>query len=84
LTEHASKLDAQTKADVEKALSEARDIKDSDDIDMLKAKSSALSEASLKIGQAIYGKQSADASSEEEKKGGDDDNTVEADFKEKK
>merc|ERR1712238_68217 len=48
-----------------------------------KAKLEALTQASLKIGQAIYGQQGGDAGAEggEEKK--DDDNTVDADFKEK-
>jgi len=83
LTEHGSKLDAETKTVVEKALSEAKEIKDSDDLDNIKSKTSALSDASLKIGQAIYGKQTTDTPSEDEKKE-EDDNTVEADFKEKK
>ncbi len=47
----------------------------------LKAKTQALRNASLKIGQAIYGKQQQQTNTDEEKK--DDDNTVDADFKEK-
>lgn len=76
LTDNADKLDADTKAEIEKAIAEAKEVKDSEDLDTLTAKKDALNQASLKIGQAIYGQQSQ---SPEEK----DDNTVDADFKEK-
>lgn len=76
LTDNADKLDADTKAEIEKAIAEAKEVKDSEDLDTLTAKKDALNQASLKIGQAIYGQQSQ---SSEEK----DDNTVDADFKEK-
>lgn len=76
LTDNAEKLDADTKAEIEKAIAEAKEVKDSDDLDALTSKKDALNQASLKIGQAIYGQQSQ---STEEK----DDNTVDADFKEK-
>ncbi len=82
LDEHGDKLDAEVKAEIEKAIAEAKEVKDSDDLDTVKGKVEALNKASLKIGQAIYGKQgSGDAAPEEEKK--DDDNTVDAEFKEK-
>lgn len=82
LDEHGDKLDAEVKAEVEKAIAEAKEVKDSDDLETVKGKVEALNKASLKIGQAIYGKQeSGDAAPEEEKK--DDDNTVDAEFKEK-
>jgi molecular chaperone DnaK len=77
LTDNADKLDADTKAEVEKAIAEAKEVKDGDDVDAIVAKRDALSQASLKIGQAIYGQQQAGG---EEKK---DDNTVDADFTEK-
>jgi molecular chaperone DnaK len=56
ITEHADKLDEATKAEVQKALDEAKAIQSSDDVDQLKAKKEALSQASMKIGQAIYAK----------------------------
>jgi molecular chaperone DnaK len=80
LTDNAEKLDEATKTEVQKAISEAKEAKDSDDLETITAKKNALSQASLKIGQAIYGQSTA--SEEEEKK--EDDNTVDADFKEKK
>ena len=76
LTENAEKLDADTKTEIEKAIAEAKEVKDSDDLEALTAKKDALNQASQKIGQAIYGQQSQGT---EEK----DDNTVDADFKEK-
>mmetsp|Transcript_45658 Transcript_45658/g.67368 ORF Transcript_45658/g.67368 Transcript_45658/m.67368 type:complete len:682 (+) Transcript_45658:116-2161(+) len=81
LTDHAEKLDDETKAEVEKAIEEAKGVKDSEDLDELKAKTETLSKASSKIGQAIYGKQGGeDGTSKGEEK---DDSTVDADFKEK-
>ncbi|KAI2503556.1 hypothetical protein MHU86_10938 [Fragilaria crotonensis] len=77
LTDNADKIDADTKTEVEKAIAEAKEVKDGDDSDAIIAKKEALSQASQKIGQAIYSKQQA---SEEEKK---DDSTVDADFTEK-
>merc|ERR1711994_808598 len=83
LDEHGDKLDAEVKAEIEKAIADAKDVKDEDDLETIKAKVEALNQASLKIGQAVYGQQSeGDAAPEgEEKK--EDDNTVDADFKEK-
>ncbi len=86
LKEHSEKLGDDVKKEVEKAIEEARLVKDSDNLDDLKAKTDALSQASMKMGQAIYGQQqggadaAGDAGAEEKK----DDNTVDADFEEKK
>jgi len=81
LTEHADKLDEATKSEIDKAIAEAKEVKDSDDLEAITAKKDALSQASLKIGQAVYSQQSSSSDSGEEKK---DDNTVDADFTEKK
>merc|ERR1712226_1421833 len=80
LTDNAEKLDADVKAEVEKAIAEAKEVKDGDDVDAIVEKKDALSQASLKIGQAIYGQQQGADGGEESKK---DDNTVDADFTEK-
>merc|ERR1712216_118048 len=87
LNEHKDKLDDEAKKEVEKALEEARLVKDSDDLDELKSKTEALSQASMKMGQAIYGQQQQQAggddagAAEGDKK---DDTTVDADYEEKK
>eukprot|EP00523_Entomoneis_sp_CCMP467_P012830 CAMPEP_0168791726 /NCGR_PEP_ID=MMETSP0725-20121227/14138_1 /TAXON_ID=265536 /ORGANISM="Amphiprora sp., Strain CCMP467" /LENGTH=694 /DNA_ID=CAMNT_0008842319 /DNA_START=14 /DNA_END=2099 /DNA_ORIENTATION=- len=80
LKDNAEKLDDDAKSEIEKAVTEAKAVKDSDDLDELTSKKEALNQASLKIGQAVYGQQ-GEASQEEEKK---DDSTVDADFEEKK
>merc|ERR1712071_21117 len=79
LTDNGDKLDDETKAEVNKASEEAKLVKDSDDLDDIKAKSEALSKAAMEIGQAMYGKQGEDVTGEEKK----DDDTVDAEFKEK-
>lgn len=93
LVEHSDKLDDITKDEINKAISEAKEVKDSDDGDLIIQKKETLSQVSLKIGQAIYGqtKTTEDGSASEDnnnttdgtKKDGDD-TTVDADFKEKK
>mmetsp|Transcript_6941 Transcript_6941/g.10991 ORF Transcript_6941/g.10991 Transcript_6941/m.10991 type:complete len:677 (-) Transcript_6941:1765-3795(-) len=79
LTDNAEKLDADVKEEVEKAIAEAKEVKDGDDVDAIVAKKDALSQASLKIGQAIYGQQQEGDDGEQK----EEDNTVDADFKEK-
>merc|ERR1712110_664256 len=78
LTDNAEKLDAETKTEVEKVIAEAKEVKDGEDLDAIIAKKDALSQASMKIGAAMYG-----SSGDGEQKEGGDDNTVDADFKEK-
>mmetsp|Transcript_1538 Transcript_1538/g.2146 ORF Transcript_1538/g.2146 Transcript_1538/m.2146 type:complete len:693 (-) Transcript_1538:148-2226(-) len=83
VADNAEKLDEETKKEVEKAIEDAKAVKDGEDFDDITAKKEALNQASLKIGQAIYGQQQqaeGDAAEGEEKK---DDDTVDADFKEK-
>merc|ERR1739844_637415 len=85
LDENKDKVSDDVKAEVEKAIAEAKEVTDSDDLETIKAKVEALNQASLKIGQAVYGQQQADGAQDapegEEKK--EDDTTVDADFKEK-
>merc|ERR1712176_1560601 len=87
LTDNGDKIDAETKAEIEKAVAEAKEVKDGEDLDEIVAKKDALSQASLKIGQAIYSQQQSDEGAEgegDEEKKKEDDNTVDADFTEKK
>merc|ERR1712071_402046 len=79
LTDNGDKLDDETKKDVETALKEAKEVKDGEDLDLIVKKKDALSEASMKIGQAMYASQAKDG---EEKKD-DDDTTQDAEFTEK-
>merc|ERR1711997_595404 len=75
LTDNAEKLDDDVKTEVEKAIAEAKEVKDGEDVDLIMEKKEALSQASLKIGQAIYGQQQQ---GEEGGEDGKDDNTVDA------
>lgn len=85
LVDNGDKIDEETKKLVNAAIAEAKAAKDSDDGDLVVQKKDALSQASLKIGQAIYGSQQQQQSSgDDNSKKSDDDNTVDADFKEKK
>merc|ERR1711966_202164 len=70
LKEHGEKLDEETKKDLEEA----------------KAKTEALSQASMKMGSAIYGQQKKEdgAAAEGEDAPSRDGDTVDADFEEKK
>jgi molecular chaperone DnaK len=80
LTDNAAKLDPDTKAEVEKSIAEAKEVKDSDDLDVVTAKREALGQAAMKIGQAVYGSQQEGDTNDPLK----DDSTVDADFSEKK
>jgi len=82
LTDNGSKLDAETKTAVEKAITDAKEAKEGDNLDTIVAAKDALSQASMKIGQAIYGSGNNASEGEGETKK-EDDNTVDADFKEK-
>ena len=79
LTDNGDKLDADTKTEIEKAIAEAKEVKDGDDLESITAKKDALNQAALKIGQAVYGQGTGGG---EEKK--EDDSTVDAEFSDKK
>ena len=78
LDEHKEKLDDAVKADIEKALEEARAVDQSTPLADITQKSEALSAASMKIGESMYKKDGA-----EEKKEGEEE-VSEAEYTEKK
>ncbi len=91
LKENGDKIGSSDKEGIEKAVQELKDVLDSNDAEKIKEKTNALTQASLKLGEAMY-KQSADAAtaagasgessaSTDEKK---DDTVVDADFEEVK
>lgn len=83
LSEHGEKLDEETKKEVQKAIDEAKAVSSDADVETLKDKSSALSTASMKIGQAMYSKGSGGSSSGGE--GGEGEQKAkEAEYEEKK
>merc|ERR1719296_137108 len=64
LTDNADKVSDEIKKDVEAAIAAAKEVKDSDDLDDLKAKTEQLNKAAMKVGQAIYGQGDAAAEGE--------------------
>ncbi len=54
LAEYGDKISAEDKAAVESALSDLNDVKEGEDLDDIKAKTEALSQASMKLGEAMY------------------------------
>jgi len=80
LGEHKEKLDASTISEIEKSIEEAKAIDSTSSLDDVKAKSSALSAASMKIGEAMYKKTGSEANSDTPKT---DSNETEAEYTEK-
>jgi molecular chaperone DnaK len=87
------KVSAGDKSRVEAAISELKEALKSEDVDTIKAKTTALTQASMKLGEALYGAQQAggaggsDAGAgggEQKKGGGSGENVVDADFEEVK
>jgi len=90
LKEYGDKISDDDKSAVESALSDLKDVVDGDDLDEITAKTEALSQASMKLGEAMYKAQQeegGDAGSDDaddSSSGGasDDDTVVDADFEE--
>ncbi len=89
LTEHKAKLDAETIAEVEKAMAEAKTAMGKDDLAQLKERVQALQTAAMKIGSKVYASSggAAGASNATGDAGGEkaqDGKEKEAEFSEKK
>ncbi len=90
LKEHGDKIGSAEKEGIEKAVQELKDVLDSNDAEKIKDKTNALTQASLKLGEAMY-KQAGDASAATDQAGTEsaeskptDDTVVDADFEEVK
>jgi len=82
LEENGDKVEAGLKSEIEAAIAEAKAAIESGDTDAMTAKTQALTEKAMKMGQAIYEKeQAAQASPGAEAPAGDDD-VVDAEFSE--
>ena len=87
LKENGDKIPASDKETIEKAVQELKDVLDSNDAERIKDKTNALTQASLKLGEAMYKQQQADAGSAqgtEDTSSKADDTVVDADFEEVK
>jgi molecular chaperone DnaK len=89
LAEFGDKVSEADKSAIQSALSQLKSVKDSDDVEDIKAKTQALLQASMKLGEAMYKAQGGDAGMEPEGTGAGagsdtakDDNVVDADFEE--
>jgi molecular chaperone DnaK len=85
LAEHGDKIDASLKSEIESAIAAAKSAIESGDTAEITAKSQALTEVAMKLGQAIYEKEQAAASSPGAGAGssaGGDEDVVDAEFSE--
>ena len=83
LEENGDKIDAGLKAEVEAAIAAAKTAIESDDPAEMTAKTQALTEVAMKMGQAIYEKEQASAASPgADKPDGDGEDVVDAEFSE--
>ena len=83
LKESGDKLPAADKTAIETALSNLKTAAKSDDVNEIRSKLTALAQASLKLGEAVYGGQGGGDAGGQKKSGGGD-NVVDADFEEVK
>ena len=90
VTDSGDKIPAEVKTDVETAIAAAKEAVQGEDTEQLKTAAQNLAQASLKIGEAVYGSQQPgepgpdDESGPEAKSSGGDDNVVDAEFEEVK
>ena len=84
IKEHGDKIDSADRDAVEAAKNALAEAVKTDDVEEIKSKLQTLTEAAMKIGEAIYKAQQAEAPSEETTKSKKDDNVVDAEFEEVK
>jgi len=82
LEENGDKIDAGLKSEIEAAIAEAKAAIESGDADQMTAKTQALTEKAMKMGQAIYEKEQAAAASPGAEAPAGDDDVVDAEFSE--
>ncbi|MFC4352358.1 molecular chaperone DnaK [Fodinicurvata halophila] len=91
LSESGDKIDATAKSEVEQAIADLKEVKDGEDLEAIKEKTEALSQASMKVGAALYdtedgsGAATGDGATGEEStadSSSEDDSVVDADFEE--
>jgi molecular chaperone DnaK len=78
MTEHADKLDEAEKAAIETAIKDVEEVLQSDDKDVIEAKTNALMEASQKLGEKVYAAQQAEANTQSAQPSPEGEKTVDA------
>jgi molecular chaperone DnaK len=84
LAEHGDKIDETTKTEVTAAIEEAKGVASDASLETLKERVTALSNASMKIGQAIYGKKDGSAPEGEATPSSPESDAKDAEYEEKK
>ncbi|OJX81757.1 molecular chaperone DnaK [Magnetospirillum sp. 64-120] len=85
LKEFGDKAEGSLKSEIEAAIADLRGVMDGEDAEVIKAKTEALMQASMKLGEAMYKAQEAaggEAAGGESAQAGGDDKVVDADFEE--
>ncbi|HEX8262957.1 MAG TPA: molecular chaperone DnaK [Allosphingosinicella sp.] len=90
LAEHGDKIDEALKAEIQTAIDETKQAVESGDVEAMQAKTSALSQVAMKLGQAIYEKEQANAggsggdteAAQGAEPGGGEEEVVDAEFSE--
>ncbi len=82
LVEHGDKVTPEVKAEIETAIADLKGILDGGDADALTAKTTALGQVAMKLGEAVYAAEQAKAASPEAEAEPKDDNVVDAEFSE--
>jgi molecular chaperone DnaK len=78
LAEHGDKVSAEVKSEIENALADAKAAVESGDADQMTEKTNALTQAAMKLGQAMYEQQQAQAQQAGGEAGGAEGETAEA------
>ena len=88
LKEHGDKVSVEDKAKIETSLADLKDALKNNDVEAIKSKTGSLTEASMKLGEAIYKTQQEQSKPEpeatESTSGGEKEDVVDADFEEVK
>merc|ERR1712194_959795 len=84
LVDNGDKLEEDIKKDIEKAIAEAKEVKDGEDLEIISTKKEALSQASMKIGEAIYKAQQTEVKEDGAAAGDANADAQDAEFTEKK
>lgn len=80
MTEHGDKLEASVKSEIQATIDQAKALNSDADLQAIKDMVSNLTNASMKIGQSIYGNKSSDSTQQQNQSA----SAEEAEFKEKK
>ncbi|MBI4048650.1 MAG: Hsp70 family protein, partial [Devosia nanyangense] len=84
LKDYGDKVSAEDKGAIEAAITSLKGVLEGDDAEVIKEKTAALAEVSMKLGEAMYKASQAEAEASASGEGQKDDDVVDADFTEVK